>query len=128
MTYSILNRVAMRTLFVKGTLLLAVALVDNCVQAQPTKKGTAPSTSHRSKQTAQPISFNRPPLRKHESFGGGGMVVADHETASAVGAQMLRDGGDAADAAVATALMLGGLQPFASGIVQGQHLSQTQMQ
>ncbi|MCA9538719.1 MAG: gamma-glutamyltransferase [Myxococcales bacterium] len=55
-----------------------------------------------------------PPVRATK-----GMVAADNATASAVGAQMLVQGGDAVDAAVATALMLGVLQPFASGIGGG---------
>ena len=51
--------------------------------------------------------------------GTKGMVAADNAAASAAGAQALRDGGDAADAAVVTALMLGVVQPFASGIGGG---------
>lgn len=49
----------------------------------------------------------------------GGMVAADSAVASQVGADMLTAGGDAVDAAVATALMLGVVQPFASGIGGG---------
>lgn len=59
------------------------------------------------------------PLLVNEAMGVGGMVVADNELASEIGAQVLREGGDAADAAVATALALGVLQPFASGIGGG---------
>jgi len=47
------------------------------------------------------------------------MVAADNPTASRIGAQVLADGGDAVDAAVATAIALGVLQPFASGIGGG---------
>lgn len=55
-----------------------------------------------------------PPVR-----AAGGMVTADNAAASAAGAKMLALGGDAADAAVATALVLGVTQPFASGIGGG---------
>ncbi|MEE2787959.1 MAG: gamma-glutamyltransferase [Myxococcota bacterium] len=48
-----------------------------------------------------------------------GMVATDHEAASVVGAHMLQQGGDAADAAVAAALMLGVVQPFGSGLGGG---------
>lgn len=59
------------------------------------------------------------PSAPHEARGYGGMVTADNRVASEVGAQVLREGGDAVDAAVATALMLGVLQPYASGIGGG---------
>ncbi len=47
------------------------------------------------------------------------MVAADNAAASQVGAHILEQGGDAADAAVAVALYLGVVQPFASGIGGG---------
>ena len=59
------------------------------------------------------------PLAPNEARGRGGMVTADNSTASAVGVQVLREGGDAIDAAITTALMLGVLQPFASGVGGG---------
>ena len=58
-------------------------------------------------------------LEPSEARGYGGMVTADNADASEAGAQALREGGDAVDAAVVTALMLGVLQPFASGVGGG---------
>jgi gamma-glutamyltranspeptidase/glutathione hydrolase len=48
-----------------------------------------------------------------------GMVAADNSVAGAEAAKVLAEGGDAVDAAVTTALVLGVVQPFASGLGGG---------
>lgn len=55
----------------------------------------------------------------HPVYGTNGMVVSQNGIASAVGAQVLRDGGNAIDAAVATALALAVVLPRAGNIGGG---------
>jgi gamma-glutamyltranspeptidase/glutathione hydrolase len=50
-------------------------------------------------------------VRKNAVRGRGGVVAAQHRRAAAIGAEIMRDGGNAVDAAIATSLALGGLEP-----------------
>lgn len=58
-------------------------------------------------------------LRKPVVVGDGGLVSSQHYRASQVGAQVLREGGNAVDAAVATSLAVGVLEPWMSGLGGG---------
>src|SRR5207302_4966678 len=53
------------------------------------------------------------------AIGTGGAVVSDSTIATQVGLRVLRDGGSAADAAVAVAATLGMTDPFVAGIGGG---------
>jgi gamma-glutamyltranspeptidase/glutathione hydrolase len=58
-------------------------------------------------------------LTKPAVHGEGGIVAAQHRRAAEAGAQVLRDGGNAVDAAIATSFALGALEPWMSGIGGG---------
>ena len=61
------------------------------------------------------LSLNRV-IRKPAVTSSGGIVVSQNRAASEIGARVLKAGGHAADAAVATAFALGVLEPWMSGI------------
>ena len=69
-------------------------------------------------------------IRKPAVVGGGGIVSTQHYLASEVGVEVLRSGGNAVDAAIATGLAIGVVEPWSSGIGGGGymtlHLADTQ--
>ena len=53
---------------------------------------------------------------KTEARARSGMVTAEHHLAAEAGVEVMRDGGNAVDAAVAAAFVMGVVEPFTSGI------------
>lgn len=62
-------------------------------------------------------------ITKPAVHGKNGMVASQHHLASDVGAEVLNQGGNAIDAAIATGLALGTVEPWMSGIGGGGYMT-----
>jgi gamma-glutamyltranspeptidase / glutathione hydrolase len=97
----------------------SLALVSGAASGQANPQAPAPVISSRSVEAAA----NEPIIDYRERFipvvARNGMVVGPEELAAEVGAQMLRQGGNAVDAAVATGFALAVTYPRAGNLAGG---------
>lgn len=70
-----------------------------------------------SQNLSRSLRYRKEPLRSRH-----GVVTAQNQKAADIGARVLRGGGNAVDAAVATAFALGALEPWMSGIGGGGYM------
>lgn len=104
-------------LLAASLLTLAACTSDRSPVPGPSPSGPTASPAHPQVPGAWPF-----PLDKPAAEGRQGMVVTDQALATEVGVAVLRDGGNAVDAAVATALALAVVLPSAGNIGGGGFL------
>jgi gamma-glutamyltranspeptidase / glutathione hydrolase len=100
---------------------LALSLAASAALASAALTGL-PAAAARVTTAPAPAGFAPPLTKQAVAIGSGGAVASDDVQATAAGLQVLREGGNAVDAAVAVAATLGVADPFVAGIGGGGYL------
>ena len=109
------RRVARRS----ATITLAAVVAAGLVATAAPASAQPASGSVASGATTGALTGRPTPPAPSTSTGYGGAVSSVDAEASRIGLEVLRDGGNAADAAIATAAALGVTEPYSSGIGGG---------
>jgi gamma-glutamyltranspeptidase/glutathione hydrolase len=102
-----------------GTLVASALALAACASVAPVVEPPAPSRKEDIAKPATSVIIERPDPSRVWRFGSEAMVAAADPRAAEAGLEMLRQGGNATDAAIATMLVLGLVEPQSAGIGGG---------
>ena len=110
------------TCLTTGVAVAAVGALAAAVLAPPGLAAAVPAAGSPAGHAPDSPALRAGPAKKATSVGHGGAVTSVDPYATRIGLRVLKRGGNAVDAAVATAAALGVTEPFSAGIGGGGYL------